>query len=167
VRLSGPLESDLHAKDDLRPASFPEEVARELRTRYRKLAIRYVIACAVLFAATYTVVRWSGATVRFAAARTGGRAVPTWTVAGVVRNSITHDAVPWVNVAGDPAGLPAHFRTEADLHGSFELTTIAEPHLLRITAPGYRSVTIPVGRTWFLWRPRGREQRDVELTPEP
>jgi len=153
--------------DDLRPASFPEEVARELGTQYRKLAIRYLIACAVLFAAAYAVVRWSGATVRFAAARTGGRAVPTWTVSGVVRNAVTRDPVAWASVADDAAGMPPHFRTEADLHGNFELLTLGEPHLLRVTAPGYRSVIVHVGRTWFLWRPRGREQRDVDLTPEP
>jgi hypothetical protein len=153
--------------DDLRPATFPEEVARDLRTEYRKLAIRYVIAFAVLFALAYAVVRWSSSSVRFASARTGGRAVPTWVVSGVVRNAATHAPVPWASIGDDPAGLPPHSHTDADLHGAFELLTMAEPHVLRITAPGYRPATVHVGRTWFLWRPRGREQRDVELTPEP
>ena len=170
LRASGPLKSDLPTpsdSDDLRPATFPEEIARDLRKRYWKLAIRYAIAFAVLFAAPYAVVRWSTSSVGFASARTGGRSAPRWVVWGVVRNAVTHAPVPWASIGDDPAGLPPHFHADADLHGAFELLTMAEPHWLRITAPGYRPASVRVGRVWFLWRPRGREQRDVELVPEP
>jgi hypothetical protein len=153
--------------DDLRPVTFPEEVSRDLWGQYRKLALRYLLAFAILFGFACVAVRWSGSVVRFAAARTGGRAVPAWTVFGVVRNSLTHAPVPWAVVADDPAGPFPHLRADADLHGAFELLTFSEPHRLRITAPGYRPATIPIGRAWFLWRLRGREQRDLELSPEP
>ena len=154
-------------QDEFRPASFPEEVDGDLRRQYGKQAIRYVAAFAALFAAGCAVVWWSTATVRFASARTGMRAAPTWTVAGVVRNSLTGAPVPWARVSDDPAGLPPLFHAEADLRGGFELLTMAEPHRLRITAPGYLPATIAVGRRWFFWTPRGRERRDVKLTPEP
>lgn len=153
-------------QDELRPASFPEEVERELRRQYGKLAIRYAIAFTVLFVCGYAAIWWSGATVHFASARTAMRAAPTWTVAGIVRNAATHAPVAWAIIADDPGGLPPLFRAEANLHGAFELLTIAEPHRVRITAAGYRGTTIAVGRRWFLWMPRGGERRDVELTPE-
>ena len=154
-------------RDEFRPASFPEEIDDDLRRQYGKLAIRYAVAFAVLFVCGYAVIRWSNASVRFASARTAGRVRPAWTVGGVVRDAVTHAPVAWAVVGDDPAGLPPLFHTEANLHGAFELLTIAEPHRLRITAPGYRPATIDVGRRWFLWIPRGREQRNVVLTPEP
>jgi len=153
--------------DELRPSTFGEEVARDLRGQYRKLAIRYTIAVAILFACVYAAIWWSTAAVKFAAARTGRRAVPTWTVHGVVRNKVTHAGVPWAALADDPNGQPPFYRADANLDGAFELLTFAEPHRVRITAPGYRPATVNVGKVWFLWRPRGEERRDVYLVPEP
>lgn len=153
--------------DDLRPASFGEEVTRDLRGQYRKLAIRYTIAFLLLFAGVYAAIWWSTSSVKFAAARTGGRAVPTWTVRGVARNAVTHGPVPWAVVSDDPSGQPPFHRTETNLHGAYELLTFAEPHRLRIVAAGYRPAAVNVGKVWFLWRPRGEEIRDIELVPEP
>src|SRR5579871_5944288 len=49
---------------------------------------------------------------------------------------------------------------------AFELVTLAEPHQIRIAAVGYQSVTVRVGRVWFLWLPQGKERHDAELVSE-
>ena len=60
----------------------------------------------------------------------------------------------------------AFWRSGADQPGAFELLTLPEPHRVRVSAPGYRTTVVDVGRVWFLWLPRGRERRDVLLYPE-
>jgi hypothetical protein len=50
--------------------------------------------------------------------------------------------------------------------GAFELLTLPEPHRVRVSAPGYRTTTVDVGRVWFLWLPRGEDLQDGRLSPE-
>ena len=121
----------------------------------------------VFFALICAAVWWSSRAVRFAGLRAADRGTPTWTISGVVRDAATRGPVPWAAVADDPAGQPPLFRADAGLDDSFELLTLAEPHRLRVTAPGYRPVLVKVGRPWFAWRPSGSEQVDVELVREP
>jgi ABC-type nitrate/sulfonate/bicarbonate transport system permease component len=37
----------------------------------------------------------------------------------------------------------------ADQFGAFELLTLPEPHRVRVSAPGYCTTTVDVGRVWF------------------
>ena len=62
---------------------------------------------------------------------------PTWRISGTVRDAVTREPVPWALVEDDPAGQPPFFRTDADYRGAFELVTLAEPHRIRASAPGY------------------------------
>ena len=103
---------------------------------------------------------------RFGASRVADRAETTWRVAGVVRDGITGKPVPWAAIADDPDGRPPLFHTDADQSGVFELLTLPEPHRIRVSAVGYRSVLLQVGRAWFVWMPRGREKREIEMLPE-
>ena len=54
----------------------------------------------------------------------------------------------------------------ADQSGAFEILTLPEPHRVRVSAPGYRTTIVDVGRVWFLWLPRGEELQDGQLSPE-
>ena len=151
--------------DDLRPATFEEEEAADLRRQYLRHAIRLVLAFALLFSGVFFALWWSGAAVRFSTERVGDRGLPTWYVMGTVRHAVTHAPVPWVGIEDDPAGRPPFHRTDGNQYGEFELLTFAEPHRIRVSAPGFRPATISVGRVWFLWLPRGKERHDVELLP--
>lgn len=147
-------------------ATYEEEESADLRRQYFRHALRLAIAFAALFAAVYLTFWWSGAAVRFGASRVADRGTPTWHIIGTVRNAATHSPVPWASIADDPAGRPPFFHTDADQAGAFELVTLAEPHRIRISAAGYRTSIQSVGRAWFLWQPSGKEQYEVELTPE-
>jgi hypothetical protein len=149
---------------DFRPEDESEE-AVEMRRLFVRTALRMAAAFALLFAGVFFAFWWSGSAVRFGAARAADRSTPTWKVSGNVRNSLTHMPVPWALVEDDPAGSPPFFRTDADHSGAYELLTLAEPHRLRVSSPGFRSSTAEVGRAWFLWMPRGSERKDLELTP--
>jgi hypothetical protein len=153
-------------ESDLRPASFDEEESADLRRAYIRQGIRLLAAFVFLIVFVYTVFRWSGAAVRFGASRAASRGTPNWQIRGVVRNAQTHAPVAWAVVEDDPSGQPPFFHTQADQFGSYDLLTLAEPHRLRISAPGYQPAIVRVGRTWFLWLPHGDERRDVELNQE-
>ena len=152
--------------DEFRPTTFDEEETADLRRQYARHALRLAVAFAVVFAFVYLAFRWSGAAVRFGASRVADRGVATWHVIGTVRNASTHEAIPWASVDDDPAGQPPFFHADADQSGAFDLLTLAEPHRVRISAPGYRTSSVRVGRVWFLWMPRGMERRDAELALE-
>lgn len=152
--------------DDFRPATFDEEESADRRRQYVRYALRLAIAFAVLFAAVYLAFRWSGDAVRFGASRVAARGVPTWHVIGTVRNAATHAPIPWASIDDDPSGRPPFFHADADQSGAFELVTLAEPHSIRIAAAGYRTLTVTVGRVWFLWLPRGKERHDTDLVSE-
>jgi hypothetical protein len=152
--------------DDLRPNSFDEEESADRHRHYARYTVRLAGIFAVLFELVFLTFQWSGAAVRFGAARVSDRAAATWHVGGTVRNSLTHLPVPWATVEDDPAGLPPLYRTEANQFGAFELSTLPEPHSIRASASGFHPSVSRVGRIWFLWLPTGSENRDLELTPE-
>jgi hypothetical protein len=118
-----------------------------------------------LFGCVFFAFWWAGSAVKFTAARAADRSVPTWIVAGLVLDAVTRQPIPWAVVEDDPAGQPPYFRTDANVRGFFFLSTLAEPHRLRASAPGYSTQFISIGRAWFVWMPRGRENRNIELLP--
>jgi hypothetical protein len=151
---------------DRRPSTFEEEQSRDLRRDYVRFTLRYAISFALAFAFICAAVWWSSRAVRFAGLRASDRGTPPSTITGAVRDAATRAPVAWAAVADDVAGQPPFFRADAGPDGSFELLTLAEPHRLRVTAPGYRPALVKVGRPWFAWRPSGAEQVDVELVRE-
>ena len=152
--------------DDLRPASFEEEEAANLRRQFFPRILRGTLAFAALFALVFFAFWWSAAAIRFGASRVADRPAAAWRVSGTVRNVATHQPVPSASIDDDPSGQPPFFHADADRSGAFELLTLPEPHRVRVSAPGYRTSTVDVGRVWFLWLPRGRERQDVQLSPE-
>jgi hypothetical protein len=152
-------------KDDW--AEFaPASEDPELREIFVRTGLRVAAAFVVIFGLVYLTFWWSGAAVGFGASRAAGSVQPTWRVQGTVRNAATRDPVPWAAVEDDPGGQRPFFRTDAGYSGAFELITLAEPHRLRVSAPGYETAWISVGRAWFLWIPKGTEQRDILLQPK-
>jgi hypothetical protein len=128
-------------------------------------ALRLTVVFALLFGGVLFAFWWAGSAVRFSAARAGDRSAPTWRVSGTVRDAVTHQPIPWALVEDDPAGQPPLFRAEADYTGIFELLTLAEPHRVRVSAPGYRPILLEIGRAWFVWMPRGSEKKIIDLVP--
>ena len=133
--------------------SFYSEEPAEIRRHFVRQAVRVALIFAIIAAAVGFVLWWSGAAVRSGAARAADRATPSLRVTGTVRDAATHQPVAWARVSDDPSGQPPFFHGDADQYGAFELVTLAEPHRLRITAPGYAAATVHVGRAWFLWLP--------------
>lgn len=152
--------------DQYPPVRFDEEESADLRRYFVRQTIRLAVVFGLLFGVVFFAFWWSGSAIRFSASRVAERAEATWRVAGTVRDGVTHAPVPWAAVADDPEGHPPFFHTDADRSGWFELLTLPEPHRIRVTAAGYKMATVRVGRAWFLWLPRGRESRDVNLDPE-
>jgi hypothetical protein len=150
---------------EFRPEDESEEAA-ELRELFARSALRMTAAFALLFGGVFFAFWWSGSAIRFGAARAADHAVATWKVSGTVRNSLTGQPVPWASVEDDPAGQPPFFRADADHSGAYELLTFAEPHRIRVSSPGYRTAFVEVGRAWFLWMPRGGENKVIELSPQ-
>jgi hypothetical protein len=148
------------------PASFLSEEISAERREARGQLVRLSIGFALLFCAVFFAFWWSGSAVRFGASRVADTTIPTYEVSGTVQNSRNGEPVPWAVIQDDPAGRPPFFRTDAGQQGAYTLLTLAEPHRVIVTANGYKTLTISVGRQWFLWLPRGKEQRDLQLTPE-
>jgi hypothetical protein len=153
-------EADPFARDE---AAVQDAELREILLRY---ALRVAAAFAILFGLVFFVFWWSGAAVRFGAARAADRVTPTWRVSGTVRSAATRQPIPWAAVEDDANGRPPFYRTDAGYSGVFELLTLAEPHRVRVSAPGFHTMFIDIGRRWFLWLPEGRETLDVELQPD-
>ena len=149
-----------------RPGDETEEDTVGLRELFLRSAFRVAAIFAMLFGFVFLAFWWSGSAVRFSVDRAANRVEPTWKVTGTVRNATTHQGIPWARVEDDPEGRPPQYQTDAGLAGDYELLTLAEPHRIRISAPGYRSAMINVGRAWFVWLPRGVEKRDIELLPD-
>ena len=133
--------------------------------RWWRAVLRLAAIFALLFGCVFFAFWWAGSAVNFTAARAADRAAPSWTVNGVVRDSVTRLPIPWARIEDDPAGPPPFFRTDADLRGVFSHFTLAEPHKIRVSAPGYVNQSISIGRAWFVWMPRGKEQWMIELVP--
>jgi hypothetical protein len=138
----------------------------ELREIFVRAGLRTAAAFAIIFSLVYFAFWWSGAAVGFGASRASGRVEPTWQVVGTVRNAVNREPVPWAVVEDDPEGQPPYFHTDATYSGAFDLLTLAEPHRLRISAPGYQTASVQIGRTWFIWFPKGMERLDVLLQPK-
>ena len=84
------------------------------------------------------------------------------------RDGVFRVIEPWkgeLQPEDDPAGQPPFFRADAGLRGDYELATLAEPHRIRVSAPGYRPLILEIGRAWFIWIPRGKEKKNIELMP--
>ena len=126
-------------------------------------AVRLAIVFALLFGGVFFAFWWAGSEVSFRAARADDSKAPTWRVSGTVRDTVTRQPIPWALVEADPAGQPPFFRTQADYSGVFDLLTLAEPHRLRVSAPGYRAESTDVGRAWFVWMPSGTEKKNIDL----
>jgi hypothetical protein len=109
---------------------------------------------------------WSGSAIRFGAERVTASNTPTYRIWGTVLDAQTRKPIPWAAVEDDPAGNPPYFRTDADQNGAYSLLTLAEPHVVRISANGYRTAILNIGRAWFIWWPRGEERHEVKLRPE-
>jgi hypothetical protein len=127
--------------------------------------LRLAVVFTLLFAGVFFAFWWAGSAVRFSAERAADRATPTWRVSGTVRDAVTHQPVSWALVEDDPSGQPPFFRADADYAGVFELVTLAEPHRIRVSAPGYHPLNVSVGRAWFVWLPRGNEKKNIDLLP--
>jgi hypothetical protein len=138
----------------------------ELREIYVRTGLRVAAGFALIFGLVYFAFWWSGSAVGFGANRASGKVEPTWRVFGTVRNAVTREPIPWALVEDDPGGRPPLYHIDANYSGSYELITLAEPHRLRVSAPGYQSGSVQVGRAWFLWIPKGSESRDVLLVPK-
>jgi hypothetical protein len=147
-----------------RPDQEPPETF-ESGEWWTRAALRLVIVFALLFGGVFFAFWWAGSAVRFSAARAGDRSLPTWQVSGTVRDALTHQPIPWAVVEDNPGGPPPFFRTDAGYGGDYELLTLAEPHRVRVSAPGYHPVTVDVGRAWFVWMPRGKEKKNIDLLP--
>ena len=147
-----------------RPDYEPPEVT-DSGERWMRAVLRLAIVFALLFGVVFFAFWWAGSAVRFSAARAGDRTSPTWRVSGTVRDAITHQPVPWALVEDDPAGPPPLFRTDTGYGGDFELLTLAEPHRIRVSAPGYHTSVVNIGRAWFVWMPRGNEKKNIDLLP--
>jgi hypothetical protein len=157
------LKRALNRRDEFAPESGDPE----LREIFVRTALRVAAAFAIIFGLVFFAFWWSGAAVGFGASRAAGKAPATWAVTGTVRDAVTHDPVPWATVEDDPIGRPPLFRTDAGYSGVYELVTLPEPHRLKISSPGYESATVPIGRAWFLWMPRGGEKQDIYLQRKP
>lgn len=120
---------------------------------------------ALLFGCVFLAFWWAGSAVRFGAARAADRSSPTWRVFGTVSDATTHQPIPWAVVEDDPAGQPPFFRADANYKGVFNLVTLAEPHRIRASAPGYGTVFLSIGRAWFVWMPQGKEGKNIGLFP--
>ena len=137
----------------------------ESRESALRSALRLTIVFALLFGCVFFAFWWAGSAVRFSAARAGDRTAPTWRISGTVRDAVTHQPIPWALVEDDPAGQPPFFRADTDYGGVFELLTLAEPHRIRVSAPGYHALLLDIGRAWFVWMPRGNEKKYIDLLP--
>lgn len=141
-----------------------EELAdrREMRRQFLRWGLLFGALLAFVFFAFW----WSGRTVHFGASRVEMSTHATWRVRGTVRDARGGAPVAWAELQDDPAGRPPLHSAIANLHGAFELNTIAEPHDVLVSAFGYRPKKVRVGRNWYLWMPRGSEQLEIQLEPE-
>jgi hypothetical protein len=133
--------------------------------RWSRAVLRLAAIFALLFGCVFFAFWWAGSAVKFTAARAADRSVPTWRIDGVVRDAATRQPISWAVIQDDPGGQPPFFRTDADVRGVFLLSTLAEPHRVLVSAPGYAPQAIPIGRSWFVWMPSGKERKEIDLFP--
>jgi hypothetical protein len=147
-----------------------KEFWQEQREANRKELLRFSLRWGIVLAAISAIFGWmlwrSSSAVDFAASRVEANTPARYKITGTVRDAVTSKTVPWPVIADSPEGSPPHFHTTGKHDGTFELWTIAEPHNVVISALGYRSVTVRVGKAWYLWMPSGEEKFEIRLDPE-
>ncbi len=136
------------------------------RREMKRLALRWALLFFGLLAFMFFALWWASQALQFGASRVDGSTRPTYVVSGFVRSAATSAAVPFAEVADEPASRPPLFETRADVRGSFILLTLAEPHTLRVTALGFKPAELRVGKAWYRWFPHGSERVEVRLEPE-
>ncbi|MBI1786531.1 MAG: hypothetical protein HYR60_03130 [Acidobacteria bacterium] len=153
-------------EEQAEPVEFWREQATDDRRDLRGLMIRYALSFVLVFAFVFVAFWWSGSAIHFGAARVTGDPAASYLVSGAVRDAATGEPVRWAEVADDPGGHPPFFRAQADQYGEFRLATLSLSHDIRVTANGYRMLTLRVGREWFAWWPTGSQRLDVRLVRE-
>ncbi|MEO8370992.1 MAG: carboxypeptidase-like regulatory domain-containing protein [Candidatus Solibacter sp.] len=148
-----------------KPPDDWDDVPETAGGRWSRAVLRLAVIFGLLFGCVFFAFWWAGAAVNFTAARAADRSAPTWIVEGLVRDAVSHQPIPWAKVEDDPAGQPPFFHVDADIRGVYLLSTLAEPHHVRVSAPGYTPQIIPIGRAWFVWMPRGKERKEINLVP--
>jgi len=148
------------------PQTFLDEQIHDDRFEARRLFVRMTFGFAALFALVFLAFWWSGSAIRFGAARVTESNAPTYRIWGTIRDSRSGHPIPWAAVEDESSGNPPFFRADADVEGVYSLLTLAEPHQVRISAVGYRSALVRIGKAWFVWWPRGEERHDIGLAPE-
>lgn len=148
-----------------KPQEFWQEEERSGRVDMRRYIVQWSLISAALIGGAAFALWWSSAAVHFSASRVEQTTGPTWRVVGLV-----HDArgapVPWAEITDAPSGRPPFFHATADRFGAFELLTIAEPHRIQISAPGYKPAAAQIGRAWYMWMPKGLEHVSIVLSSE-
>ena len=147
-------------------AEFWEEQSVEDQRDLRKQAVRWAILFVLLIAFLGFATWWASSAVHFSSSRVDRTTSASYRVTGIVRDAATGAPVPWAEIADDPGGHPPLFHASADRLGAFELVTIAEPHIIVITAPAYHPANVRVGRAWYIWMPKGTEQIAIRLLHE-
>ena len=145
--------------------NFLDEERQEDRLSMHRSLVRWALSFGAIFCLAAMAFWWSGSAVQYSAARVQNRSNPTFLVNGTVRDSRTHQPIPWAEISTDFQFGGAFFSTTTDQNGQYSINTLAEPHNLVVKANGYQSARIPVGRQWFSWTPRGSESKDAELVP--
>ncbi len=147
------------------PEFWRDETTRQ-RGEFRRQVIRWSLIFALLIVGVFFAFWWAGSAVHFSASRVEVSTAATYRIFGEVRDSGSGALVPWAVVQDDPVGRPPLFSATADVHGAYELITIAEPHEVVASALGYRPKKLLVGRAWYLWMPRGTQRVDITLDAE-
>jgi hypothetical protein len=144
----------------------PDQEWAEKLAEARGSVLAYAVCFGLLFCGVMLLFWWSRTTVDFSAARVMQSNVATYAVTGVVRDARSGEPVPWARIQDDGSGTPPFFNAESSLDGSYTLLTVPLIHHIRVSAQGYRTATLRVGRSWYEWWPRGSEHVDVRLMPE-
>jgi hypothetical protein len=154
--------------DENHPATpeFWRQEQIDERGEMRRQTLRWGLLFAAVFAFVFFAFWWAGSAVRFGASRVETTTAATWRVWGTVRDARSGAPIPWAKLRDDPSGRPPLFEATAALDGAFELFTIAEPHEISVSALGYRLKRVRVGRSWYIWMPRGAEKADITLEPD-
>jgi hypothetical protein len=147
------------------PEFWREEPGDERRI-FWKQAVRWSLLFLVLCGGVFFAFWWSGSAIHFGASRMNETTAPTYKVSGRALDARTGAPIAWVSVRDDANGGPPFFETLGNVKGEFALNTIAEPHNVVFTALGYQPRRVRVGKSWYLWMPRGEELLEVRLTPE-
>jgi hypothetical protein len=133
----------------------------------RRHLVIYAACFGVLFAGVLFVFWWSRTAVDFSAARVTGSNAPTYRVTGVVSDAHTGKPIPWARIQDDPGGMPPLFEADGGIDGAYSLLTLPLVHNVIFSAQGYRPRALEVGRSWYQWWPRGEQQLNVQLVPDP